>query len=118
MSDKYRGHTPEENEAYSNFIGSYFDEVDMSNKAFEEFKKDNAIAMRADYITFGALAIIKWVKRAWQVAIAAERKRIADILETRYHELSQLKTDDNSDACWEDYNYSQKEIARLLKSLK
>ena len=90
----------------------------MSDKAFEAFKKDNNHAMRADYIAFGVLAIIKWVKRAWQVATAAERKRIADILETRYHELSQLKTDDNSDSCWEDYNYSQKEIARLLKSLR
>ena len=80
MSDKYRGHTPEENEAYSNFIGSYFDEVDMSNKAFEKFQKDNDHAMRADYIAFGALAIIKWVKRAWQVAIAAERDRCVAIL--------------------------------------
>ena len=90
----------------------------MSDKALEAFKKDNEHAMRADYIAFGALAVVKWVKRTWQVATAAERKRSADILEARYYELSQLKTDDNSNACWEDYNYSQKEIARLLKSLK
>ena len=52
----------------------------MSDKAFEAFKKDNEHAMRADYITFGALAIIKWVKRAWQVATAAERDRCVAIL--------------------------------------
>ena len=40
----------------------------MSDKAFKKFKKDNEHAMRADYIAFGALAIIKWVKRTWQAA--------------------------------------------------
>ena len=47
----------------------------MSDKAFEAFKKDNGHAMWADYISFGALAIIKWVKRAWQAATIAERRR-------------------------------------------
>ena len=64
----------------------------------------------------------KDMEKCWQEsarrATEAERKRSVDILEARYYELSQLKTDDNSNACWEDYNYSQKEIARLLKSLK
>uniref|UniRef100_A0A6M3JR38 Uncharacterized protein n=1 Tax=viral metagenome TaxID=1070528 RepID=A0A6M3JR38_9ZZZZ len=116
MSDKSRGHTPEENEAYSNFIGSHFDEVDMSNKAFEKFQKEY-FDTDCVYVPHNRIAFVFWQESARQ-ATADERKRIADILETRYHELAQLKTDDNSDACWEDYNYSQKEIARLLKSLK
>ena len=52
----------------------------MSDKAFEAFKKDNNHAMQADYIAFGVLAIIKWVKRAWQAATAAERKRIVKLI--------------------------------------
>ena len=52
----------------------------MSDKAFKAFKKDNEHAMRADYIAFGALAVIKWVKRTWQVATDAERDRCVAIL--------------------------------------
>lgn len=46
-----------------------------------------------------------------------ECDRIVGILEDRYAELYRLMEDDHSD-CWEDYNYSRKEIFRLLKTIK
>ena len=94
----------------------------MSDKEFIDWRNENFPAIRIDYATLGIMEMLKWMQIAWQVATVRateeERKLIVDILKNRYHELAQLKTDDNSDACWEDYNYSQKEIARLLKSLK
>lgn len=64
----------------------------------------------------------KDMEKCWQAsavrATDRERKRILSIIEDRFAELSRLKRDDNSDSCWEDYNYSQKELRRLFEQIK
>ena len=86
VSNKFRGHTPEENESYSNFIESHF-KVNMNDKEFKEWLVKYHDKYPMPYPSVKLMLDMynrKDMEKCWQVATEkatkAEREKIMLIL--------------------------------------